>query len=127
MKTIKVIASLILIFFFQSCLDLRTCNKNLDGEYVCKNNPEAENYLVLRDNGTFLHYYKENNLEFTDTGTWKKSSSGYCTIEFSNWKTFNESGKDYKELGNGILWISGQYLDIGPDGESSVSFIRKRE
>ena len=106
------------------CLDLRTCNKSLVGKYICENNPKAENYLVLNSDRSFTHYYKEGNVELTDTGTWKKSEEGYCTIELSNWKNFNEKGLNYSKFGNGILWISYEYLDNNPDGENSESFKR---
>jgi hypothetical protein len=111
----------------QSCFDLRNSPENLSGKYICENNQKAENYLLLNDDGTFLHYYKENDKTFEDKGTWKKSDNGYYEIEFSNWKNFNEAGKNFEEFGNGILWISGSNLDIGPDGESSTSFRKNKD
>lgn len=107
---------------FQSCFELRTCSENLSGKYICENNKNAENYLQLNDDGTFLHYYKENDRIFEDKGTWQKSDNGQCEIELSNWKNFNELGKNFNNFANGILWINGDYLDHGPDGESSTSF-----
>jgi hypothetical protein len=127
MKAIKTSICIFLLIIFQSCLDLRTCSENLTGKYICENNQKAENYLLINDDGTFLHYYKENGKTFEDKGTWKKSDNGYCEIEFSNWKNFNELGENYVQFGNGILWISGENLDIGPDGESSTSFKRDKD
>lgn len=127
MKFFKVFAFLFVITTILSCLDLRNCNKSSVGKYICENNPKAENYLVLNSNGTFTHYYKEGEVELIDNGTWEKSKDGNCIIELSNWKTFNESGLNYSELANGLLWISYEYLDIGPDGENSNSFKKLNE
>ena len=113
---------LISILLFQSCFNLRTCSQNLSGKYICNNNPKAINYLELKDDGTFLHYYKVDNIVLTDKGTWVKSNSEYCEIELSEWKNFNELGEKYETFGNGILWINDKYLDISPDGDSSFSF-----
>lgn len=127
MKLIKTSICILSLILFQSCLDLRTCSENLSGKYICENNKKAENYLLLNENGTFLHYYKQNDKTFEDKGIWKKSKNGYCEIEFSNWKNFNELGENYHDFANGILWISGDYLDNGPDGESSTSFKKYRK
>jgi len=124
MKFLKLLP-LILVCSIQSCIDLRSCPKNFSGKYVCENNPKAINYLTLNPNGTFFHFYKENNIILTDKGTWKKSEDGYCYIDLSNWKNFNELGQDFKVYGNGILYGSEEYLDISPDGKSSTSFKKK--
>ena len=107
---------------FQSCLDLRTCSQDLSGKYTCNNNPNAINYLELKNDGTFFHYYKEGSVVLTDKGTWVKSNDGYCQVELSEWKSFNELGGKFQTFGNGILWINDKYLDISPDGNSSSSF-----
>jgi hypothetical protein len=124
MKTKNFIIIFIFILLFQSCLNLRTCSQNLSGKYICNNNPNAINYLELKDDGTFFHYYKDDNVVLTDKGTWLKSNDGYCEIELSEWKSFNELGAKFETLGNGILWINDKYLDISPDGNSSSSFER---
>ncbi|MDN3676333.1 hypothetical protein QWY90_03295 [Flavobacterium paronense] len=126
MNAIKTTICLFLVISFQSCLDLRTCSEDLAGKYICDKNPKAENYLQINEDGSFMHYYNENGKSFEDKGTWKKSDNGYCEIELSNWKNFNELGENYEEFGNGILWISGKNLNIGPDGESSTSFKKSK-
>lgn len=118
----KILIVFISILLFQSCLNLRTCSQNLSGKYICNNNPKAINYIEIKDDGTFLHYYKKNNVVLTDEGTWVKSNNGYCEIELSEWKNFNELGEKFETFGNGILWINDKYLDISPDGNSSSSF-----
>ena len=118
----KLLIFFISILLFQSCLDLRTCSQDLSGKYICKNNPKAVNYIELKDDGTFLHYYKNGNVVLTDKGTWMKSNDGYCEIELNEWKNFNELGDKFETFGNGILWINDKYLDISPDGNSSSSF-----
>ncbi|WP_186987775.1 hypothetical protein [Constantimarinum furrinae] len=109
---------------FQSCLDLRNCAEKVEGKYYCENISGAENYLKLNADGTFSHSFKSNNIELVDSGTWQISAKSNCIIEFSNWKTFNLDGTEFIELGNGLLWISGNKLDIGPDGSSPRSFIK---
>lgn len=108
-----------------SCLNLRSCNKDVIGRYYCYNNEKATNYLDLNKDGTFFHFYKEGDLELSHSGTWQKSDNGYCQIEFSEWNSYNRQGLNFKEYGNGILFINGDYLDISPDGESSTSFIKE--
>lgn len=122
MNVKKILIFFISILLFQSCLDLRTCSQNLSGKYICNNNPNAINYIELKDDGTFFHYYKEDNVVLTDKGNWVKSNDGYCEIELSEWKNFNELGGKFQTYGNGILWINDKYLDISPDGNSSSSF-----
>ena len=110
-----------------SCLNLRTCDQNLIGKYVCYNIPNAENYLLLKDDGTFIHYFKEGNTEIKDEGTWQMSNKGHCIIEFSNWKTFNQDGLKYSNQYNGLLWINYEFLDNGPDGKTVSSFEKLKE
>jgi len=120
---------LIIAVFFslltQSCLNLRSCKEDLEGKYFCYNDKTAINYLIIRKDGTFYHYYNNGEIELHDNGTWKKNDDGYCKIELSQWKNFNEKGTDYEDFMSGLLFINGSYLDIGPDGESSTSFIKE--
>lgn len=122
MNAQKNLILIISILLFQSCIDLRTCSQNLSGKYICNNNPNAINYLELNNDGTFFHFYKKGNTVLSNEGTWEKSNNGYCEIELSEWKSFNELGEKFETFGNGILWINDKYLDISPDGNSSTSF-----
>lgn len=106
----------------QGCLDLSECPEAVTGKYVCHNDTNATNYLELNVDGSFLHYYSKGNKIITDKGNWNRSENGFCQIEFSNWKSFNELGLDFQNSGNGILFVKGESLDVGPDGESSTSF-----
>jgi hypothetical protein len=122
--------ALVLLFILQGCLDLRPCpKKKLDivARYYSYNNARALNWLDLKKDGTFSHYYKEDTIQLSHHGTWNQSKKNGCLIEFDSWKTFNEDGKNYQKYGNGLLWISYNYLDIGPDGESSTSFEKSSE
>lgn len=106
-----------------SCLDIRECRENILGKYYCHNDPDASNYLELLDNGTFIQVYKKQKIEVSDTGNWMHSNNSYCQILLSSWKNFNEKGGiDFEEFGNGILFVDGDYLNMGPDGVSSTSF-----
>jgi len=118
-----------IFLILESCLSFRSCDWNkLAGRYYCYNNNEAINWLDIKKDGTFQHYYKEGDIKLSHSGTWKKSEKGNCAIEIGDWKTFNEKGKDYELLGSMYLWITDNYyLDIGPDGESSTSFEKSKE
>jgi hypothetical protein len=122
----KYILGLLLLLFLNSCLDLRNCNANIVGKYICSNMPNSTNFIKIKKDGTFLHYYKKNNIVLISQGTWEKSTDGYCKIELSEWKNFNEYGENFDEFGNGILFINGLYLDISSDGNSSSSFLKER-
>lgn len=121
----RIFLFIIVSFIFKGCIDLRPCAKSIEGKYYCDRNDKAINFLEIRDDGTFLHYYKEKDIELFHNGTWKRNSDGYCLIELNEWKNYNQEGKNYREFGNGILFINGDYLDISPDGESSSSFKKK--
>ena len=127
MKYLKILLIFILPLTLQGCLNLRSCSDEISGKFICENNPNASNYLQLNTDGTFLHYYQENSLTLTHEGTWKKSDDGHCILEFSEWKNYNNGGENFEEFGNGLLWINGEHLDIGPDGESSTSFVKVQD
>lgn len=93
-------------FIFSGCLDIKNCNFNISGRYFCYNDYDAVNFIDLNKDGTFIHYYKKGNLILTSQGTWEKSTNGFCYIELSEWKNFNEKGENFKEYGNGILYIN---------------------
>lgn len=119
-----------LVFILQSCLDFRPCHyKKTDivARYYCYNNENAINWLDLNKDGTFSHYYKEGTIQLSHHGTWKRDKKSNCIIKLREWKTFNEDGKEYELLGGSDFFISYNYLDIGPDGESSTSFKKSNE
>lgn len=116
--TITIIFSLLTT----SCLNLRPCNKDIVGRYFCQNIEGATNSLVIKGDGTYLQSYKQGNIELSNSGTWKKSDDGYCAIRLKKWKNFNEFGENYENFGSSLLFINGDYLDIGPDGDSDTSF-----
>jgi len=122
MKYFRIAPFIIIPLILLSCLNLRSCPDEISGKFICKNNPSAENYLLLNIDGTFEHYYKEEDIVLTQNGTWKRSNDGYCKLEFSEWNNYNEKGTDFEEFGNGLFWVNGKYLDMSPDGDSSSSF-----
>ncbi|MEQ6122703.1 hypothetical protein AAON49_00715 [Pseudotenacibaculum sp. MALMAid0570] len=125
----RILILSVIFFVLQGCLDLRTCDLNkLPGRYYCYNNENAINWIDIHKDGTFYHYYKEGDVKISHNGKWKQDEKNGCVIELDEWKTFNESGKDYQFLGSMYLWITGnRYLDIGPDGETSTSFEKSDE
>jgi len=123
----KYFLMLLLGCIIQGCLDLRNCSSDIKGRYYCYNNEKAINWLDIKKDGTFSHYYKEDTLNFSHHGTWKMREKSNCVIEFDSWKSFNEDGKNYEKYGSNFLYKSSNYLDISSDGSSSTSFEKSRE
>ncbi len=82
--------------------------------------------MFLKEDGSFLHYYQDEQTTLTDTGEWRRSDKNNCVLELSNWKSFNEKGQNFEQFISGLLWIDGQYLDMGPDGQSNTSFLKAK-
>jgi len=123
MRLVKLTILLVIaIFSFKSCINLNSCNKDFFGRYYCNNIEGFTNYLDLNNDGSFSHYFKNDTIEITNFGQWEKTNDGYCTIELRKWKTFNQDGVNYEIYNNKFLYINRDYLDMGPDGESSTSF-----
>lgn len=112
LKFFKITSFIIISLILTSCLNLRSCPEDISEKFICKNNPNAENYLLLNIDGTFEHYYKESDKVLTQNGTWERSKDGYCILEFSEWNNYNEKGVDFEKFGNGLLWINGNYLEL---------------
>lgn len=108
------------VVLMQAC-GIKSCDF-LFCRYYNNSDDKAINYLDIKDNGTYLHYYKKNSIEFSQEGTWKKAKDENCIIEFKNWKSYNERGKNYEDYEVYLLFINGHYLDNSPDGNSSSSF-----
>ncbi|WP_396179842.1 hypothetical protein [Flavobacterium sp.] len=106
--------------FISSCSGI-SCNF-LAGRYYNKSDRNATNYLVIKDNGTYFHYYKKDSVELYHKGVWQKAKNENCVFEFKNWKSYNERGQDYDDYGIYLLFVNGNYLDNGPDGNSASSF-----
>lgn len=123
MNNIPILFYLFLILVIaQGCINLRTCNDDLEGKYYCEHQDNATNYLILNQDRTYLHFYKKGNIELSTKGVWSKSTDGSCTIRLKDWENYNESGVNYEDYVFGLLYINGDYLDISPDGNSSSSF-----
>ncbi|WP_298782641.1 hypothetical protein [uncultured Polaribacter sp.] len=116
----------ILIFLiFASCSICPSENEFIGKYYSQKEG--IENYIEIQKNGNFNHFYSKGELTLKHSGTWEKSKNGYCYLEFSEWKNFDEKGEKFEILGNQILYINGKYLDHTPDGETLSSFIKKEK
>ena len=127
MRYCRILLFTIIPFVLISCLNLRSCPEEIFGKFICYNNSNAENYLFINKDGTFHHYYKEDDLVLEQRGTWKRSNDGYCKIEFNQWNNYNEKGSDFQELKNGLFWINGKYLDNTPDGNDHSSFVKSKK
>ncbi|MDD3014657.1 MAG: hypothetical protein PHC34_13230 [Candidatus Gastranaerophilales bacterium] len=118
----KYIVLTLLILFAQACKSKRY--KEITGRYykVSSN----LNYLDINENGTYFHYYKNDSLELSQEGLWKISQHENSVIELSNWKNYNELGKDYEDYNMYLLFINGNFLNVTPDGNAASSFEKKR-
>ena len=117
---------LILVFLtFTSCSICPSENEFIGKYYSQKEG--IENYIEIKKNGEFNHFYSKGELILKHSGTWKKSENGYCCLEFNEWKNFEEKGGKFEILGNQILFINGKYLDHSPDGETLSSFVKREK
>lgn len=117
---------LILVFLtFTSCSICPSENEFIGKYYSQKEG--IENYIEIKKNGEFNHFYSKGELILKHSGTWKKSENGYCWLEFNEWKNFKEKGEKFEILGNQILFINGKYLDHSPDGETLSSFVKREK
>ena len=117
---------LILVFFtFTSCSICPSENEFIGKYYSQKEG--IENYIEIKKNGEFNHFYSKGELILKHSGTCKKSENGYCWLEFNEWKNFKEKGEKFEILGNQILFINGKYLDHSPDGETLSSFVKREK
>lgn len=118
-----------LIFIFLLgllCTRCQICFEKPLGRYYCSNFDNTENYIDFKENGTYYHFFKNDSIELKNTGRWYISEEDNCIIKLRDFKNFNEDGAQYKDFGIYMLWINHNYLDDGPDGESSTSFEKKR-
>lgn len=115
-----------LLLSLNSCISFRGCNDDIIGKYYVVKKGEFINYLILKEDGNYYHYYKENGIELSSSGKWKKIDDPYCKISVSNWENYNEKGLEYETFGS-IFYINGNYLDRTPDGENWESFKKETD
>lgn len=95
------------------------------GKYFNYSHENATNYIEFENDGTFTHYYKKDSIELTHKGRWEMSKNDLCKIELREFKNFNELGEHYEDYGLYLLFINGEYLDNGLDGNTESSFKKK--
>jgi hypothetical protein len=118
-------------FYFIILLSLTSCSscfseKEFIGKYYSQKKG-IENYVEIKKNGKFTHFYSKGELTLKHSGTWEKNKKGYCYLEFNEWKNFEEKGEKFEILGNQILYLNGKYLDHTPDGGNFSSFLKKEK
>ena len=121
----------ILFFIFSIILGysyLNNCN-SLPGRYYCYNNENAINWLDIKTDGTYVHYFYDKNkdIKLSNSGTWRINADDKCLVELDHWKSFNIEGINYKLYMFVYLHINNKYLDTGPDGENNTSFKKSDE
>ncbi len=121
--SIILIKVIFLFVLFNSCISLESCNEPLiHGKYSNHRNDGAINYIEIKPDGTYTLYYKEYEFIDISEGEWEFVDDPYCKIRVKNWKNFNEKGLDYEEIRSTIFYVSGNYLNRTPDGNTSTSF-----
>ncbi|WP_291276156.1 hypothetical protein [Flavobacterium sp.] len=83
--------------------------------------------MLIYNDGTYYHYFKNDTIELTCKGTWEKAKDVYCGIELDNFENYNELGSNYEEFGSYFLLKDGEYLNNGLDGNNEYSFIKSSE
>ncbi|WP_298304281.1 hypothetical protein [Flavobacterium sp.] len=113
-----------LIFFsimFIGCSPL----KKYYGKYYCENETNAINYLIIKEDNSYFHYYKKDNIEISQTGTWLYLDDRFERIELIDFNNYNENGEKYSIIKNYILIKNNNYLNNGFDGNTRSSFIKR--
>lgn len=95
-----------------SCVDLRSCSGDLLGKYVCTNYYSDENYLELRKDGSYYHYYRFDEEELINEGTWKIDN---CDLILRGWKNFNQKASVFDLFGSVEYSIVGDCILTSPD------------
>ena len=110
-----------------STLIFISCNSsneksNLFGRYKTKHN-KGEEYIELKSDSTYLHYFKRNTNEIRDSGKWRfelrKNESDHLILE--DWKSYADFG-DSLEIGNSpstasFIFYNAQ-IHVYPDDDS---------
>lgn len=103
-----------------------SCNEEkLVGKYYKETKIGVENYLEIKENGFFLHYFSNNDTILKHEGKWNLNDKGFCQIEFNGWNNFDDKGINFEKLGNQILFIDGSFLNYSPDGNTLSSFKKR--
>jgi len=127
-KPIFIYILTLILFLFEGCISFRGgCNEDIEGRYFSERKAKnIINYLDLKKDGTYYHYYKEDNVEVNCSGKWEKVNDPYCKIRLYNWKNFNVKGLNFEYFKRTIFYINNQYLDRTPDGNSLESFKKEK-
>jgi len=62
----KLVVNLILMMTLAAC---HPSGKEVAGKYYTKHNKGTE-YIELFENGTFIHYFKNDTVDYKEEGTW---------------------------------------------------------
>lgn len=108
----------LIIILIQAC----GSHLNISGKYMNKNDPKVINYLQLNNDMTYVHFYKKNNITFSQKGTWEYQKEPYEAIDLFQFCNYNENGENYKKFGIYTLIIDGKRLNTGFDGNNESSF-----
>lgn len=92
------------------------------GKYYCSNIKGAENYLIIKKNNHYFHYFKKDSVVLSQEGKWEFLTDGFERIELINFNNYNEKGADFITIKNHILIKAGDYLNNGFDGNTYSSY-----
>ena len=127
-KTVKnyLVFLLLITFSLLSSCSLRTCKDkdNVIGVYYNENELGTIHYLKLSSDDTFLHYYEMNNEKLSHTGKWEYNRK-WCRIELDEWMSYGDKDTWCNPCEDMTLFVNGNYLDTGLDGEDKSSFKKK--
>lgn len=114
------------ITFMLLILSLNTCQKNnIIGKYINTYDEKAINYLELKKDMTYYHYYEEDSILLSQKGRWMIDEDEKNTIILFDFQNYNDEGKNFKEYGTYLLMKNGNYLNNGYDGNSRGSFFKQ--
>ncbi len=86
---------------------LLACSNNdettITGRYINTYEPNAIHYVELKDDSTYMHFYKNNKTTKASKGNWNLITKAHKTeIMFSDWYSY---GYDALDDCNGCTWF----------------------
>lgn len=112
----------VVLIFFLFLLNSCSPSQKYIGKYYCFNIKGAENYLIIKKDNHYIHYFKKDSVVLSQEGRWEFLTDGFERIELIDFNNYNEKGANFIMIKNHILIKQGDYLNNGFDGNTYSSF-----
>ena len=85
----KAVLIYIVLFFSTISCNPSNTREEVIGRYINKYEPNAQHYIDVNEDGTFIHVYNSGENEKINKGTWLLDSSGH-EVSFTTWTSFGK-------------------------------------